>query len=789
MELDTFQETAILRINGDKLQLSSLDERVIDQVVDCIKTKDNHLVIYPNKKLFLPLVILAVLRNEASNFRYFSNPCKRTTVLVLTNRKSVVNTLQEFRLLSTGIFEICQKQHQYFMEKGIFCDISDPFFTRVYWRHHLSNYYEGQIEQEIPLHFIYPISFGYTTFQSISRGNRNMIGRKDAVQQPVFFITDNIKWLGNMECDYTFVDCSYMDKQLPPIPDGTLLFFNSPLDDRISYASSYMNSSIYYDGKTIMNIDIAEVNNKVFSMEKTDMLRTADINNLNIEYIKANFEQSLEDAYSAMIRLKKKAFNSYDLAIISNLLYTIMRMPVEGIKYDEIATDKLFLDSIRDQIKELKESDNRYEDDDFEEVIKLIEDIFNKHSLDTFCPKYDAIKDIVIEGISKNKIIGIITSNKISNFSLKEKLSFILKVDIDQLEDYGVKFFNKKHVLKGIEQVECDYLILFSALTLKDLSVFLNSKYQRIFLYLYRLELNEIRRRLQLTISLFPGLKEENSIYKYFLNRIPKSSINTMLNEELNFAQLINHDLNISLLRQTREYKGTNSVDAYLIKFKEVGSFFIKKNSKVRCIDKKSKKLIYKKFSELKIGDEILFIENDLRQDIFKVFIEAIEGEDEMSKNFSLIEKWRVIYEDKFLASNICDDKLFNKMQMLGWDKVTKVILKNWRSGFSYGPRDIGDIEVLGRALNIDEFIQNTEAYFRAMTKVRVERRTAARILNKVIYYSNKKLIEDEVNLLEKYNLTVDLLRSAVKIRKIQSISERTYRVKPSEINILFDEC
>lgn len=72
------------------------------------------------------------------------------------------------------------------------------------------------------------------------------------------------------------------------------------------------------------------------------------------------------------------------------------------------------------------------------------------------------------------------------------------------------------------------------------------------------------------------------------------------------------------------------------------------------------------------------------------------------------------------------------------------------------------------------------------MRYIRGERRATAKLLNKIIYYSNHKInVEDSV-LLERYNLTLDEVKEAITIKKVRNISENFYFVKPSEIGLLF---
>lgn len=88
------------------------------------------------------------------------------------------------------------------------------------------------------------------------------------------------------------------------------------------------------------------------------------------------------------------------------------------------------------------------------------------------------------------------------------------------------------------------------------------------------------------------------------------------------------------------------------------------------------------------------------------------------------------------------DDKLFRLMRAVGWNKSTKPILRNWRTGYSYGPRYNEDITVLGEALGINSFVEDVNFYYNAMSKIRVERRKASRIfLERFAYIFEIKIL------------------------------------------------
>jgi hypothetical protein len=796
-----------LYLENEILTKTEVEDFLLKEIRSCIHTKKDLLIQFPNPKLIIPIILESVITNEREYFVDKEDPTKRSTILFITNNKEIINVLERISIKSENIFEICKFQHQILMKKKIFCDINDPYNARFYWRHILNNYFNNEIPELIPLHYCLPISMGYHTFNQLSRGKMNKIGRKDNSQESVYLITNNINAINNdqINYDYVFIDFSTINKPVPKIPKGSLCFFDQPLDDRINYLNKDSIKKYLIDSKMLESYtgnDLDRVNSP-FSRQISEMVLDSNISRILFEYVKSEFEEEIEEAFVILKRLLHKNFDPYDLKLLRTLLYNIIRMPIEGILYDVVAKYEPLFETIRDLLKELKESENRYEDSDFEKIIKCLENIYNKHNFDTFCPKYEALEKLIIDERQVGNSIGIVSSNKINNIALKDKLSILFNVEIDKLEEQGIKFYNKKKLMKNQEKIQSDTLVLLSAINISDFNSILRGKHNKTVVLLYKLEINELKKKFtklkdidNLALNFFINENRDilhiNNVYKYFYNRLRKFKLSEIVDSDEDFSltkieNSLKENNNTLNKRLEFEYQGENAVRARLIKLDGNGLMFLRLNSKVRSINKRPKKLIVKKCSELNPSDELILIDNDSRKDLFNVFIKNIEATNQSAINYSMIEKWREMFEDKFVSLKMDDDSLYKKLRKLGWDKSTKSILRNWRSGYSFGPRDVKDIELLGEALDIEDFMKNSTSYFESMSKIRVERRVAARILNKIIYYSKRKMENTDINFLEKYNLSQEDLRNTIKVKKIIEVSERIYKVKPTEIGIFYE--
>lgn len=792
----------LLVFNGSDIKISMFEKKILAALEDIILNKLNVAVCYPNQHFFPFLVLHTVLKDYIENYKYRKDFTKRISVLAITNKKKFLNYLENTGFIYSQLKYKFFEKHKFFRDRGVFCDLNDSYYAQCNWNHILNDYYNGKIPEIIPLDFILPIAIGYFNFRQLNRGIRNKIGRKDNKQRPVFYITDNINILKNMEfkADYIFIDYTYTRKFLNFVPNGVLYYFDTPIDDRLIYLLNKVQLW-NFDAKLLSHLpkgtieDKIAMNNNEYSIQ--DLVKARDVSNVHIIYVKSEFENEIAKGLDLLNQLSKKKFDPYDLKIIASLLYSAIRMPISATEYDLIAELEIAYDPINELLNELRESDNRYEDEDFEKILILIEDIFYKKGLDKKSPKFEEMENLLISEINQGKRVGIVVSNKIVSLALKEQLSLTLQCSIDDLKSKGVYFYDKKGILEGIEKVDCDCLIMYSAINLEDLRILELCNYKKAMLYLYKVEMLSLEIKLKKlentdnhSIELIDSrTKPLTSMYRYFYNRIkhfiPRDDTSR---DFVDIISEINQENEKSTsIRKKRMYKGKNAVKARLVEFTDESYMFINGEFRAKVLNRRAKKYEMKKYSDLKNGDELLFIDNDVRRELFEVFIDYMDQSEKSIKCYHLIQKWRQLYEEKFYNSRLTDEQLYKRMKNNGWDKITKAILKNWRSGYSYGPRDFEDIICLGQVLSIDEFINNAQLYYSAMQHVRNERRNAARILNKYIFAS-KAGREKILSELEAYNLSIDQLNEAVKVKRIKNIQEKVYYIKPSELGILFED-
>lgn len=507
--------------------------------------------------------------------------------------------------------------------------MNDKTYSMVYWRTYLSRYFNNEIPELIPLYYVMPVASGRKNFKPISRGERNTLGRVDNIQPPTFTFSDTIKTLETndlQEFDYIFVDgksikgnINVLEKRNTPY----FIYLDNPLDIRAPYLLKKENKNYIID-----NFELKQFIDGGENME----LPSSDINEISFKYIESPFEDALEEAFELLQKLQRDNFNSSDLKIIRSLLYNSIRMTIEGVEYDFIATFDPKYNSIKNLIKELKDSDFRYENLDFERIIRLIEDIFNKYQLDTVSPKYETLELIINKAIKNKEIILIVSSGKIDSLGLKEKISLNLKVDISDLESKGV-YIKSYQDVKDIQSGNFDTVILTSAIRVSDLDPILRTFGKKMIVLLYQLEIRELKSKFNMLSDIdneFPlsDFKRNNeTIYQILYKKIKRidtdrhKELNIKIEDVLDSINRIKLDLSNRL---SKPYVFENAVKAKLVTFTDDSKMFIRPGNAVRYLIKSKKDIRKDHLKNLKGNEEILIINNDIKEDLYTIFIDNV---------------------------------------------------------------------------------------------------------------------------------------------------------------------
>lgn len=645
-----------MKVLNNTILVNELNNYIIHSFEKEWVNKENSVFIYPNNEIVLELIISCVYNLE-KNFECKKNLIKRSSILIISRNRKLIEKIKEVNIKTSDVFVHCNRYHKVLNANGFFCDMNDKTYSMVYWRTYLSRYFNNEIPELIPLYYVMPVASGRKNFKPISRGERNTLGRVDNIQPPTFTFSDTIKTLETndlQEFDYIFVDgksikgnINVLEKRNTPY----FIYLDNPLDIRAPYLLKKENKNYIID-----NFELKQFIDGGENME----LPSSDINEISFKYIESPFEDALEEAFELLQKLQRDNFNSSDLKIIRSLLYNSIRMTIEGVEYDFIATFDPKYNSIKNLIKELKDSDFRYENLDFERIIRLIEDIFNKYQLDTVSPKYETLELIINKAIKNKEIILIVSSGKIDSLGLKEKISLNLKVDISDLESKGV-YIKSYQDVKDIQSGNFDTVILTSAIRVSDLDPILRTFGKKMIVLLYQLEIRELKSKFNMLSDIdneFPlsDFKRNNeTIYQILYKKIKRidtdrhKELNIKIEDVLDSINRIKLDLSNRL---SKPYVFENAVKAKLVTFTDDSKMFIRPGNAVRYLIKSKKDIRKDHLKNLKGNEEILIINNDIKEDLYTIFIDNVTEKNLSKLHYKNVREWRNLYEDKFFFLN-----------------------------------------------------------------------------------------------------------------------------------------
>ena len=142
-------------------------------------------------------------------------------------------------------------------------------------------------------------------------------------------------------------------------------------------------------------------------------------------------------------------------------------------------------ETIQGLLQELKDSENRYENNFFEEIILLFEDILYKNSLDHSNVKGEKLKESILNEVKQGKSVCVVSNSRNNQLALKEYISLAMGIQTEDLSKYDLQFFVSKDIYSQDMNLHCDSLFLYSAINFKDLQPLLKISYRRATLYLF----------------------------------------------------------------------------------------------------------------------------------------------------------------------------------------------------------------------------------------------------------------------------------------------------------------
>lgn len=794
---------------GSKIHFNKVEQLILDCIYEKTGSEESVAICLPNKNIVFPLINRIVHKDYDICYKLRKDIGRRVSILVVTS-VSYINEIVENTCISTNyILNNCIDRQNFYYSVGRYNFMDSAYNAQSYWKDILIKKYRSKknIPEFIEYKDIFPVALGSTTFNTMSR---NYMGNYDNEQQPVYYVTSNKNvFIDNNFAifDYIFIDYSRINKFIRNIPKDkqVFYFFDTLMDDKLLFLGNSVKDILALDSNLLKQFNFYESDNT--ASNKTDiskkisaMISDSDLPRFEMEYLESDFDDAIEEAIVRFNNGKKSIGMDYEKKILSQLIINVLTIPVNAIEYDFIACKQVYADSNIELLRELKNRKEIYMNVNLARCMEALEDVFNKYKFDQYCPKQDIILRYIKKNLKDNKKILVVTANKISNISLKAVVADYFKIDVEQLEMKGVLIITRNDMGHKTELNNADMLLLTMCNSLQDINILTKITYKKCIILLYRVEIENIKRKLQSINEKFNNQKNiffrdklskfckntDVTLYSQIMNRISCLKVAPKNSELLDLSAIFEVSKRKSFGYIYTEYKGLNAVNAKLIEFDDGSYTFIDVKGYARILSPSQKDIIDEEAEQICAGDNMIFIDGQAHKDLYDIIIKNISSEAKFYIDSLLVKDWREKLEDYITSKEITYKEIYNEMKMKGYKKKSPETVKKWFTGESMGPNNAEDIKALGEVMKVNAFIYDYKLFFNALEEIRIIRRVVARKLNEAIYTSNKKTMISEQHNEMIYGVYLEDIKSAIEVRTVKSIHEEIFRIKPSDVGKCF---
>jgi len=787
-----------LRFNNQQIRLNVIEQLLTEFVTTNVSSENQCVLVIPNEKFIFPLALELFHADYEDKYKTRADFGRRASVLIVTNSLTkLMSFFVDLHVSVQYIFETSIGKQQFFSGKRD-NNMNDYYNTQSYWKDRLFHRYKNRLPQELPYRFTFPVSVGHKRFVALSRGH---FARVDNIQQSCFYVTSNrnIFNLSDLPVfDYALIDCIGIKHfvSVPPGVNNVIYLFDNLLDNRLSYLK---NTSICAVDANLVEQVIGKYGDVevpcYFSVPLRRMKQCVTFEGLRFEKVAAPFDKELEQLTKYIGKFSAIDGHQEEKELIRLLYSNIFVLPVSAVEYDTVACKESFVDSNIDLLKELKSLPDLYENIDIARCAELLEDIFRQ--LDNDSPKQKKIFDYVEKAVGDQSNLLILTSRKTVNKALRLAIAEYCKMEVSDLEEKGIHILTVNKVEEEIGKLEFETVLLVSCTKPSTLNVLRKIKYRRAVVLMYAAEMAILKMAVEklnrfiknakpksFEQKLFEsGLKYEIDYYDRLLKKLKEETVS--IKESGFYFDL---DEFFEAKRTLRVYENatpnnaTNLIMARRVLFEDGSVCFFNNEKSLKVCTKDNKAVTDVPVSKLAVGDTLLFIDEQVSEDLFLEILKKFKNNANYLFNLMLVEKWQEKLEDGCLSKKFTHSKLFEELKKRGWKKVSTDTVKNWLERKTLGPDDPLDIKLVGEILNIKFFVEQYSLLFEAMEKIRILHRTLARVLNQTIFASHEPTQKMENEVFKTFGVSLLDLQNALETKTIMSIDvDKYYWIKKSD--------
>ncbi|MBX3330934.1 MAG: DrmE family protein [Nitrospira sp.] len=248
-------------------------------------------------------------------------------------------------------------------------------------------------------------------------------------------------------------------------------------------------------------------------------------------------------------------------------------------------------------------------------------------------------------------------------------------------------------------------------------------------------------------------------------------------------GSLLDTDLNREqLLART----GTTSYECREITFEGEFGMFVRQDAELQVISDEEGEgdIIPMVVTNIRPGASILLFKDSERSSMFDILMDQLERSGDHKDDAALVKKWKERVRSHVLSNHIKIPEVVKQLNKAG-RSFEPITVRSWIFGSTMAPLRLEHLQFLMKVLDIRDV--EPAAVFKSVCKLRVVARTLGRVLNDLIIHKNLEEIDGDVRqALNKADIDVEELSSAVQIRAVTRVSDLAIHIEAASIGKLF---
>lgn len=187
----------------------------------------------------------------------------------------------------------------------------------------------------------------------------------------------------------------------------------------------------------------------------------------------------------------------------------------------------------------------------------------------------------------------------------------------------------------------------------------------------------------------------------------------------------------------------------------------------------------------LEPGDRLIIINPAARESIAHRILTAKPGEETDQSNTRTLKLWRLELANGLLRLGVTHSEILHRIQDLGCQRISPVVIGQWARGDVLGPLDTRDILRIGQVISSEWLIENWQRVGFALLIVRSGHRLLGRRITRIIQRAavgDYELTNRDEEFLQQIGVTMGELQDAVTLLEIEAVSSVATAIPTDQI-------